>query len=248
MSHKTAVSDKATYMIPRIIHQTAPTSNLTWEERALRRRISRLLPDWDARLWTDKDNRQIVAAHFPQHLRAYDAIMRGVVKADIARLVYMHVFGGFYLDTDYKLLRPFDDELRSCTCILPIERGELGNSSFRLGNAVFASEAAHPFWRDFINFIFESNIPNAKSGALAAGPAIDHVVAVAGPLALTRFYVAHRARYSGITLPEIIEFHPNQINKRDRSTYGIHLCWGSWRGKKSVKWLKNQVRRKLSVI
>jgi hypothetical protein len=242
-------------LIPKIIHQTAATAMLTGEERALRHRINEFLPDWTTLLWTDDGNRQIIADHFPEYLRDYDRIARGVVKADIARVTYMHVYGGFYLDTDYKLLKPFDEALLSRTCLLPIESGELGTPSLTLGNSVFASERGHPFWREFLKVIFETNLHSStdqvlssSAGALADGqPTSEGVLSVAGPPALTRFYLSRSRDFPDIHLPAIAEFHPNMLpsGRPDARSYGIHLCWGSWRGKKSLKWLTNKIRRKL---
>jgi hypothetical protein len=242
-------------MIPKIIHQTAATAVLSLEERALRERLSKLLPGWSMHLWTDDGNRQIIADHFPEYLRDYDRITRGVVKADIARVTYMHVYGGFYLDTDYKLLKPFDEALLSQNCLLPIESGEVGTPTFTLGNSVFASRRGHPVWRKFLDVIFQENLPRStdqvlkdNATALAHGQATSEgVLSVAGPPALTRFYQSRSGDFPDIHLPSIAEFHPNMLpsGRPDARSYGIHLCWGSWRGKKSVKWLTNQMRRKL---
>lgn len=93
-------------MIPKIIHQTAPTKQLTWEERKLLERNKRLMPDYEFRLYDDADCQNLMERYFPQHAEAYKHIGRGVCKADIARLVFMYVFGGWYCDTDYKWITP----------------------------------------------------------------------------------------------------------------------------------------------
>jgi hypothetical protein len=85
-------------------------------------------------------------------------------------------------------------------------------------------------------------------GALTHGQAVSQgVLSVAGPPALTRFYLRRAEDFPDIHLPPIAEFHPNMLpsGRPDARSYGIHLCWGSWRGKKSVKWATNQMRRKL---
>lgn len=94
-------------------------------------------------MWTDADNEELVRKSFPQYLKLYLEIQRGVIKADIARYMYMAVYGGFYFDTDYKMLRRIDDSLLHYTCILPISR--MDNATFCLGNAVFWIGAGIPF-------------------------------------------------------------------------------------------------------
>ena len=49
----------------------------------------------------DNDNEQLVMKYFPQYLEKYRVIPKGVAKADISRLIYMYVYGGFYFDTDH---------------------------------------------------------------------------------------------------------------------------------------------------
>lgn len=52
----------------------------------------------------DADNAALMHAVFPHFAERFDAIRIGVLKADIARCAYMHAYGGFYFDTDYRLL------------------------------------------------------------------------------------------------------------------------------------------------
>ena len=46
------------------------------------------------RLWTDEDNRALVQHHYPWFLATYDAMSRNVSRADAARYLYMHRYGG----------------------------------------------------------------------------------------------------------------------------------------------------------
>lgn len=80
-------------MIPKIIHQTAKSKALSWEERTLRSRAMKLMPDYEFRFYDDQDNRAIVAEHFPEYLSKYDSINKGVAKADVMRLIYMYLWG-----------------------------------------------------------------------------------------------------------------------------------------------------------
>jgi hypothetical protein len=38
------------------------------------------------------------------------------------------------------------------------------------------------------------------------------------------------------------------INSADRQTYGVHLHWGSWRGKPALTAARAVLRRKLNAI
>jgi hypothetical protein len=72
-------------VIPKIVHQTARTKWLSPEEDRLGRRAKRLLPDWEMRLWDDRDNLDLLERHLPQFSARFKNIQRGIVKADIAR-------------------------------------------------------------------------------------------------------------------------------------------------------------------
>jgi len=226
-------------MIPKILHQTSRC--MSPEEIRLRRRAQSKLPGWEFRLWSDAANEALVKHSFPQYIDQYRSIKRGVVKADIARYMYLSVFGGIYLDTDYKILRPIDDETLSYACVLPISRNS--ESIFRLGNAVLGSEPGHPFWDDFIAKIFgEGRI---------ADLAESRIEAVTGPEGLTEFYLLNKNRYSDVYCPQREIFHPalslgGLSFQGNRSTVGVHLCWGSWRTKNVAGMIRRLVQRKVT--
>ena len=231
-------------MIPKIVHQTARTKSLPAEEARLRRRIGRLMPDWELKLWDDADNLDLIERHLPHFSARYKNIRLGVVKADIARCLYMHAYGGLYLDTDYKLLRPISEALLRNECILPASRdADPSSPGFRIGNAVLASKPGHKFWKHFVSDIFGhaglENIPE------------DQVEKVTGPEGLTESFLRHQDCHSGVHIPDKRFFHPHLTWQgfsydRERQSYGAHLCWGSWRSKGVFSNMKGRLARKFS--
>lgn len=233
-------------MIPHVFHLTAPTKQLQWEERRIQARLQRLLPDWVCYVWDDADNSELMRRAFPEFADRYEAIRFGVMKADIARCAYMHAHGGFYFDTDYKLLQPLGADLLVQQCVLPIEDGALGNDQFKIGNAVFGSQAGHPLWRAFIEHIFNVHAPETLE---------DHrqIPMISGPRGLTRFYNAYGEQFSGIVFPPRDAFHPDRTwfglgHRGGKIAVGSHLCWASWRGKSTRRAVTNYLRRKLSAV
>jgi mannosyltransferase OCH1-like enzyme len=92
--------------IPHIIHQSWKDTSIpyhiypkawveTWKEHH---------PDWWHILWTDEDNRFLVKCQYPDMLAGYDALNPGVRKADFCRFLYMHRYGGVYVDLDFVCL------------------------------------------------------------------------------------------------------------------------------------------------
>lgn len=228
-------------MIPRIIHQTAPTKILSWEEERLAERLRGVLRGWEYRLWDDSDNQRLIGNTFPQFADTFSSITRGVVKADIARYVFLYVHGGFYFDTDYKIYKPIEDDILSHACVLPVSRDPDGDGVFRLGNAILGSVPGHAFWSDFVEHLF------ADSGLSAIQE--NRVEATTGPEGLTDFYVAHKDRYANAHLPARRLFHPEvTLSSPAKDAYGVHLCFGSWRSGNLLRNLKNFVTRKVAPL
>jgi mannosyltransferase OCH1-like enzyme len=234
-------------MIPKIIHQcmlsnfNEPPKMLTAEERRLCRRMRHVMPDWEYRFWTDATVDTMVQEVFPEHLKVFRTIQRGVVKADIARYMYLFAFGGFYFDIDYKMLRAIDEDTLFQRCVLPIARSY--EHSFALGNAVMGSEPRHAFWADFITHIFST-----KGLAEVQESKVGYVT---GPSGLTDFYLSRRYLYDDVYLPRRPIFHPVHIlggflSQTEPKTVGIHLCWGSWRTKNPLGAIRRLIHRKVT--
>jgi hypothetical protein len=157
--------------------------------------------------------------------------------------MYMSTYGGFYFDTDYKIKHQIPESILRAPCVLPISRGtfaECGTSRFRLGNAVIGSVPSHPFWSDFLAFIFSRDLDNLAE---------DRVEKITGPEGLTDYYVARLADFPDIVTPERELFHPRIYaagwrSDAGHSSVGQHLCWGSWRSKDWKSGLVMLARRK----
>lgn len=87
-------------MIPRIIHQTWKTDDVPARFRAYCATWRDRNPGWDCSLWTDRDLLEFVANHYPAHLDTFCGYKNGVQRADAARYMLLHHFGGFYMDID----------------------------------------------------------------------------------------------------------------------------------------------------
>ncbi len=239
--------------IPRKIHQTARTKDLSPEEQRLARRLRHHLSGWTYSLWTDADNHDLISRCFPRYLSQYDAIEAGVMKADIARFSALYEQGGFYFDTDYKLLRPIWDDLLAHGCILAIERGCIGrqgrdltfSADFRLGNAVLAAVPGHPLLAAFVADIF-ARLDTAPRSEIA-------LMKISGPHALTRFFRNSYAQFDDVWLAPQPVFLPDLTlgglsYAADPATLGVHLCWGSWRTKHRMPSIKNILRRTVTSL
>jgi mannosyltransferase OCH1-like enzyme len=212
-------------MIPRIIHQTWKTKDVPKQWMHLQQKVIFLHPDWEYRLWTDKDCDTFVKREFPDFYSIYNSFPKNMMRADAIRYLIMYRIGGLYLDLDYELLSRFDP--KDAKLILPKNRSKFwGDSSDGIGTAIFASEPGQRFWKDVIDEL--------KSSAGSYDSNVD-VVGTTGPKFLTRVF--YGGNYSEIEVPERLVFHPPTPRTKEQYqdildngvSRGIHHVWGSWR-------------------
>ena len=91
--------------IPKFIHQS-------WKQYKLEDKFyywhtswRELHPDWIYVFWTDSDNENLVRKHFPWFWETYNSLELVILKADVARNMYMYKYGGVYADLDMQCLR-----------------------------------------------------------------------------------------------------------------------------------------------
>lgn len=94
-------------MTPKIIHQTWKSTEIPPRWQRFRDAWKKFHPGWEFRLWTDEDNRRLVERDYTAFLQLYDSYAYPVQKADFARILYLHKFGGVYADLDLEPLRPW---------------------------------------------------------------------------------------------------------------------------------------------
>jgi len=139
--------------VPKIVHQTwkacdgTPMPQAGWRESCVQ-----MNPDWSFWLWTDEDNRNLIAEHYPSFLKTYDGYDHFMKRVDAARIFYLHRFGGVYMDMDFACLKPLD--------MLPMPPGEAWFSYQRrdisastvfsqggaVANNVMGGPPHHPFY------------------------------------------------------------------------------------------------------
>ena len=145
-------------MIPRIIHQVWKTDTVPAHLREWSRSWSEKNPGWRHILWSDRMLLDFVARHYPRMLSLYCGYPHGIMRADAARYMLLHHFGGIYADLDAECLaslEPLTGEDRVVLCHEPPSHWRL-YTSYRglthvLFNGTMASPAGHPFWPHLID-------------------------------------------------------------------------------------------------
>jgi hypothetical protein len=187
--------------IPHILHQTwkspqlpAPFSDFQASWRALH-------PGWSYKLWTDADNDQFVKTNYASWYDLYRSFDREIFRADMARCLYLHHFGGVYLDLDIEPLRPLTHLIAQHSCLLGSEpelhARKLWNKLRLASNAVMASTPGHPFWLRMLNEIAHR----------ARSTRADNPVSTTGPVTLDAVY-ERWGKALGVHLVEPDAFFP----------------------------------------
>ena len=148
-------SPAAEFSIPRVFHQS-------WMSRTIPKALFKYVdtwrstqPGWAYRLHSDADNLALVQRRYPWFEETF-ARLTFIQQADVARLLYMHAYGGVYADLDVELLKPIQPLLShivnrtGARAILGQEPSAhtllLERTGRQACNAVLASEAGHPLW------------------------------------------------------------------------------------------------------
>lgn len=96
--------DSKVNVIPKKIHQIWLGSPLPEKFKKLTDTWQRLNPEWEYKLWTDKDVKDIQI----EKMDMYNAAKNFGMKSDILRYEILAQQGGVYVDTDFECLKPFD--------------------------------------------------------------------------------------------------------------------------------------------
>ena len=135
-----------TSQIPQIVfqtwksHHTMPDNYRYW-----RRSFTITNPNFRCLLWDDDDNRRFIDERFPWFRSRYDTYPREIFRADIIRLFFLYVYGGFYADMDSECLRPLDG-LRMTGDVLVGQMGYDQAFEHSIPNAIMASKPGQAFW------------------------------------------------------------------------------------------------------
>ncbi len=164
-------------MIPKILHQTWKTDSVPARFQAYVESWKRHHPDWTMMFWSDRMLLEFVAQHYPDFLATFCSYAQGVLRADAARYLLLHHFGGVYADIDCECVAPFDPimgEDRIVLCKEPDTHARM-QADFRglpylLFNGTMASPAGHPFWIEVLSML--PGLAHAKDTLDATGPCL----------------------------------------------------------------------------
>lgn len=228
-------------MIPKILHQTWKTDTIPDKFVEWSNSWDKHNPGWTRILWSDRMLLDFVAEHYPDFLATYCSYAVGVQRADAARYMLLHHFGGVYADLDCECVAPFDTlmhEGRVVLCHEPdfhqLDQTRVRNLPYLLFNGTMASPKGHPFWPHLLAYL-----PSTKDA--------KDVLDATGPCLLTAAQVSFPDQ-AGFALHPCELFaptdrdgeRPNDTTSRLSATLSVHHWAGTWwtRGRKRSAWNK----------
>ncbi|MDI9636722.1 glycosyltransferase [Kamptonema cortianum] len=216
--------------IPRVAHFTTHKAKLPDDEQFVVDEFVRLHPNWKVKIWSDEMNERLFREHLPDHAEMILKLPFGVIRADLARYLYLKSEGGWYLDTDYQVFKPLD-EFSDCELVLPISWGADDPTNDYRGidkvcNSIMGSRAGHPFW----DVVIAEAIRRIESGPVS----INTIEEISGPDLLTQTRASHLNLVEDSVSPEQRLFHPRITSypvppSEFKDSFGAHWCKGAWR-------------------
>ena len=235
-------------MIPPILHQMWKTDQVPEQFKGWADGWLRHNPDWTRMFWTDRTLLEFVGRHYPGFLETYCNYTAGIMRADAARYLLLHHFGGVYADIDCECVAPFAPimaENRVVLCHepaahLPMHIPYRGMTHL-LFNGTMASPPGHPFWPHLMSYL--PGLARSKE-----------VLDATGPCVLTSAQVSFPDQSAlAIHPPELFAPLDNEGRTADggrtpgNETLSVHHWAGTWlqRSKRPTLW--NELRREFYI-
>ena len=140
--------------IPRIIHQIWLGPNpLPAFFQEYQRQLKKLHPDWEYRLWTDKEVEQELGEQGGEQRpcslwHEIKACKNYGQQSDLVRVELLLRFGGVYVDVDVLAIKPFDPILKRYDFFAGLEAphciGDRSDHYLFITNAIIGAAPAHP--------------------------------------------------------------------------------------------------------
>lgn len=212
-------------MIPKIIHQTWKNETVPekWEKSPIQWKLHH--PTWTYKLWTDVDNRELIATKFPWFLKTYDFFPYAIQRADAVRYFILYSEGGVYSDLDIYPVQAIDSYISSGLDAYFVSSS---NVSSCITNAFMVSTKGAAIWTG----VFEEMLKRMPVWAVTKHLA---VMMTTGPLMLNRSVNKHAKVTHGFLPRPLFTGHnttdvKSKIINIDLDTVLVPLEGSSWCG------------------
>ena len=144
-------------VVPKIIHQTAPSDKSKWPKSWFdgHYSVKKYFPEPEFKhiMWTDEMIYNFVSNFFPQYYDTFMSYPYMINRIDMFRYMILYVYGGIYIDMDYIIKINFYPFLKSGYI-------HLNKSIFFYNeiyqNSLMASPSKEEFWLNLLEIGFSS--------------------------------------------------------------------------------------------
>jgi len=229
-------------IIPKIIHLTWKTKDVSHLYDITYASITRNHSEWEIIVWTDEEMDIYVKENGTNYYSFYENLKFPIQKCDFFRVFIVYDMGGIYLDLDVIITKSFNSLIQRTKIFFPcekimssqqlIEHGD--RDEIRIGNYAFGSIPKHPFLLSFLH-----KIMNLASNESEFEDKNKYVLNSTGPGLLTTFYHEY-IKYN--PFEDILILYPSVFTKSDCicgsykfvaacriGHFGFHHHIGSWR-------------------
>jgi len=200
----------------KIIHQTWKREEIPAEYQLYVDSIKQYNPDYEYRLWTDAQNRQLIVSCFPWFLSTYDSYNHPIERADAIRYFILYKYGGVYIDLDMQALQPIGPLFEDAECFFSVEAGPAIENKV-VSNAFMAAPENHKLFETLIHHlaevkgrditfqdVFENTGPNMLHSFLSKSLGQYSIKIIDLNDVCPRGVLTQLDNYSGMTVEQII--------------------------------------------
>ena len=209
--------------------------------RAFVESVKQKNPDYKYMFFDDKDIEAFLKETYPHYWTTYERLPLMVQKVDFFRYIAVYHYGGIYLDTDVKVLKPFDDALLNHNTVFPIDEYLSKpvrswkryrpfcrrQCYFLLGQYAFAANPKNPFiktWVDNIHGRIEQINKEHNSLTPNRGKSQEmelYVYKTTGPDYVTQCFMDYYNKQEVFIL--------DNGTRQMLGNYAKHMYMGSWK-------------------
>lgn len=100
--------------VPFILHRTSRDFGaLSYPINEFHDECKKYYKNWEIKEWTDTGIDHFVKTEYPQYYSRFSEMVPIIRRVDAVRYLWMHYYGGVYLDMDVECIRPLDDFVRA---------------------------------------------------------------------------------------------------------------------------------------
>ena len=204
-------------------------------------------PDYKYIFFDDQGIETFLKENYPDYWTTYQRLPLMVQKVDFFRYIAVYHYGGIYLDTDVKVLKPFDDALLNHNTVFPVDEYLSQpfrtwkryrpfcrrNCYFLLGQYAFGANPKNPFIKTLVDHIHR-RIEQIIQEHQDLGIVVDHkgktkrnqdmelyVYKTTGPDYVTQCFIDYYNKQEIFIL--------DNGSRQMLGNYAKHMYMGSWK-------------------